>query len=430
MKSLWKDIEMPRFQALEGDRRTDVLIIGGGLFGILTAHFLQKKGIPYILCEKDRICEKSTGNTTAKLTVQHGTVYSRLMESVGVEKTQMYYRANEEALSEYYNLCKCIDCDFEIKDNCIYSTDDRKALENELKALEAVGADAFFKEDLPIPVRAVGGVYVKDQAQLHPLKFLSNLAKDLKVFENTFITRVSGKRAYYPGGTIEAERIVVATHFPFINKYGGYFLKLYQNRSFVVALENAEDVCGMYMDANPDGFSFRNHGDLLLVGGMSHKTGDCKRSFERLSRFARELYPSSVERYAWAAQDCMSLDGIPYIGRYSRISNRLYTATGFNKWGMTSAMAAALIISSELSGEEKDYAQVFSPSRSILKPQLYKNIASSAKNLLTPSKKRCSHMGCALKWNSEEGTWECPCHGSVFSGGGKVIENPSNKRLR
>ena len=430
MRSLWQETEVGHFPSLCGDRKTDVLIVGGGMFGVLTAYFLQKKGISYVLCEKDRICEGTTGHTTAKVTVQHGLIYSRLIREMGREKAEMYLEANEEALSEYIRLGKDINCDLEIKDNCIYSKSDVRILENELRAIESLKRECFFREDVPLPLKTVGAVSMSGQAQLDPMKLISELSRGLNIFENTHIREIKGNAAYYDRGRIEAENIVIATHFPFINRYGAYFLKLYQSRSFVAALEGAPAVDAMYMDESTDGYSFRGSGKRLLVGGAAHKTGQCGLYLERLREFVKTKYPTAREKYVWAAQDCMSLDGVPYIGRYSRLNGRMYTATGFNKWGMTSSMAAAKIIASQILGAEKDYASVFSPMRSILKPQLCVNVASAVKNLAAPTRKRCSHMGCALKWNPEERTWDCPCHGSRFSESGSVLNNPANKELK
>ena len=121
----------------------------------------------------------------------------------------------------------------------------------------------------------------------------------------------------------------------------------------------------------------------------------------------------------------MSLDGIPYIGNYSKNTPNLYVASGFNKWGMTSSMAAAEILCDLAAGRDNEFAELFSPSRSMLKPQLLVNGLEAAGNLLYPSTKRCSHMGCALRWNGQEHTWDCPCHGSRYQEDGTVIDNPA-----
>ncbi|MGN0688908.1 MAG: FAD-dependent oxidoreductase, partial [Oscillospiraceae bacterium] len=231
-------------------------------------------------------------------------------------------------------------------------------------------------------------------------------------------------------GKIRARRVIVTTHFPFINKHGSYYLKLYQHRSYVIALANAQDVNGMYVDESKKGLSFRNHNDLLLLGGGAHRTGKKGGAWKELCEFAARKYPDAVIKYSWATQDCMSLDDIPYVGQYSKNTPDMFTASGFNKWGMTGSMLSAMLLSDMVLGTENDYASVFSPSRSILKPQLFVNGFEATTNLLTPSKKRCPHLGCALKWNANEHSWDCACHGSRFSEDGKVLDNPSNGDLK
>ena len=238
-----------------------------------------------------------------------------------------------------------------------------------------------------------------------------------------------GNIAITDHGTVNANHVIVTTHFPFINTHGSYFLKLYQHRSYVIALDNAQDVEGMYVDECRTGLSFRNHGNLLLLGGGGHRTGHKGGNWNELREFANRVYPKSTQQYRWAAQDCMSLDDIPYIGQYSKRTHHLYVASGFNKWGMTGAMTAALILTDTILGKHNDCADVFDPSRSILKPQLLINSFESTKNLLTISKKRCPHLGCALKWNSAEHSWDCSCHGSRFDKHGKVLDNPANGDL-
>ena len=134
--------------------------------------------------------------------------------------------------------------------------------------------------------------------------------------------------------------------------------------------------------------------------------------------------------YRWATQDCMSLDGVPYIGRYSAKTPNLYVATGFNKWGMTNAMAAASLLTDLVLGRDDPYTDLFSPSRSILRPQLAVNSLEAVANLMTPTKPRCPHLGCALKYNPAEHSRDCPCHGSRFTSDGKLIDNPSTGNIK
>lgn len=431
MKSVWQEAaSLPSFPELERDIRTDVLIIGGGIAGILTAYRLKERGIDCVIAEKGRICSGVTGNTTAKITSQHGAIYAKLLKNIGAENARKYLLANENALKQYEKMSRKIDCDFENKDSFVYSLNDKKKLTDEILALDRIGFTADFVEDIPLPIKTVGAVRFPKQAQFNVLKFLSAVTKDLKIFENTFVKEMVGTNAVTDRGKIFAKKVVAATHFPFINKHGLYSLKLYQHRSYVIALENAGDVSGMYVDENKKGMSFRNYGDLLLLGGGGHRTGKKGGSWNELRAFAKTYYPEAKEKYFWSAQDCMSLDCVPYIGQYSKNTPDFYVATGFNKWGMTSSMAAAEILADLIMDRKNDFADVFSPSRSMLKLQLPVNGFESVIGLLTPSKKRCPHLGCALKWNEAEHSWDCPCHGSRFSEDGKVLDNPANGNLR
>lgn len=436
MKSIWQnEIALPEFPTLEEDKKIDVLIIGGGIAGILTAYFLQQKGISYILAEKNKICSGTTGHTTAKITLQHGLIYDNLLSTVGMEKTKQYLQANQQALKQYEKLCEKFECDFEKKANYVYSIDNRKKLEREMDALGKLGYPAKLCDTVDLPINTVGAVCCPEQAQFHPLKLISNIAKNLNIYEHTFIHEMVGNTAVTSKGKIMADKVIVATHFPFINKHGSYFLKMYQHRSYVLALNSMENskemqVNGMYVSEDKKGLSFRNYKDMLLLGGGGHRTGKTGGNWEVLRKFAREHYTDAQEVLAWAAQDCMSLDKVPYIGRYSAHTHELYVATGFNKWGMTGSMVAAELLCDYAAGHENDYSNVFSPSRSMLKPQLFANVFESAANMMIPTMKRCPHLGCALKWNRAEHTWDCACHGSRFAEDGRVLDNPANGNMR
>ena len=429
MESMWKT-ELPRFQNLCGDKKTQVLIIGGGMAGILCAYMLHRAGVPYILLEQNRICSGVTGRTTAKITSQHGAVYHKLLKQFGQEGVAQYYRANQEAVETYRSLCARFDCDFEEKDSFLYATDDRKLLEQEMAALETIGADARFVQQTDLTFSVAGAIRLPDQAQFHPLKFVKAIVKDLNIRENSPVKSFDGRCYFTDRGTITAEKTIVATHFPMFNKHGLFPVKLYQHRSYVLGLKNAGNVNGMYMDVEKTGLSFRNAGETLLIGGGAHRTGKKGSGWEAGERFAREYYPQAQTQYRWATQDCMSLDGVPYVGQYSPGTPELFVATGFNKWGMTSSLVAAEILCDLVQGKENSYALLFDPSRSMLRPQLAVNGLEAAVNLLTPTAPRCPHLGCALKWNRQEHSWDCPCHGSRFDREGKVLNNPATGDLK
>ena len=431
LNAVWADhSRLPDFESLDHDIRTDVLIIGGGLAGILCARGLAEDGVDYTLIEADRICHGVSRNTTAKITSQHGLIYDKLIGEFGVDTARRYYDANEAALGEYRRLAQSIPCDFETKDNYIYSRGSAEKLEKELAALERMDVRAEFAEKLPLPFPVAGAVRFRNQAQFHPLKFAAGIAKGLNIYEHTAARAFEGNRVVTDRGTIRAEKIIVTTHFPILNKHGSYFLKMYQDRSYVLALEKGPQIDGMYLDEAEGGLSFRNYGSQLLLGGGGHRTGKQGRGWSDLEAFAAENYPGTKESCRWAAQDCMTLDGIPCIGQYSKRTPDLYVATGFNKWGMTSSMVSALILRDLVQGKENAYAPAFSPSRTMLRPQLFANGLEAVANLLTLSKPRCPHMGCALKWNPWEHSWDCACHGSRFTETGKLLDNPATGDLK
>lgn len=430
-RSLWEQTSgRPEFSPLQQDIKTDVLIIGGGLAGLLCAYMLQQSGVDYVLAEERRICSGVTGNTTAKITVQHGLIYDKLIRTLGFEAAQMYLHANQLALESYRKICPDLDCGFTQADSFVYSLDRPEKLDREMDALRRFGVSAQLEQSLPLPVAAAGAVRVSNQALFHPLRFAYGIARGLRIFENTRVLALTPQCAITQSGRIQAKKMIVATHFPFLNKHGSYFLKLYQHRSYVLALQNVPGIQGMYVDENDAGLSFRPHDDLLLLGGQGHRTGKKGGGWTALHAFAQTHYPGAQIAAQWATQDCMTLDSIPYIGPYSKRTPNLYVTTGFNKWGMTSAMAGAILLRDMVLDRTPDWAGVFSPSRSMLHPQLAVNAGESALSFLSPTVPRCPHMGCALKYNPQERSWDCPCHGSRFTENGKRIDNPSVDNLQ
>jgi len=425
MESVWeKTASKPRFDALSGNKKTDVLIIGGGIAGILCAYKLKNAGVDYMLVEATEICGGITKNTTAKITMQHGAIYDKMIKRFGGDKARLYAEAQSKAIQEYAQFCENIDCDFETRDNYVYSLNDRKKIEKEVAALNRIGK-AEFSDAKELPFSVAGAVCVKDQAQFHPLKFLYTITKNLPIYEHTKVTEVMPNKAKTNHGEITYKKLIIATHFPMLNKHGLYSLKLYQHRSYVIALKGAQNVNGMYVDESDTGLSFRSYGDLLLLGSGGHRTGKKGGCWQELENFARKNYKNAEIVGKWATQDCMTLDDIPYIGQYAKSTPDVFVATGFNKWGMTNAMVAAELLCDLVQGKNNPYAAVFDPSRTVLRPQLAVNAFESTVGILTPTAPRCPHLGCALKYNRAEHTWDCPCHGSRFTEDGQLIDNPA-----
>lgn len=476
MKSLWSEsCKFRKREALNKDIKTDVLVIGAGIAGILTAYMLKQKGREVVVIDAAEIASGNTKNTTAKITSQHDLIYSKLITEFGEEKARQYAKANELAIKKYKEIIedRRIECDFEEKPSYVYSLNEVDVLKEEAEAAKKLGIDAEFVQKANLPFKINGALKFNNQAQFNPLKFLKDISNELVIYENTRALEIKENLVVTSGGNITAKNIVVATHYPLMNAPGYYFMKMHQERSYVLALENKSEIDGMYIDLNKEGYSFRTYNNLLLLGGISHRTGENEEggSYDELRKVAKRLYPKAKEKYHWSAQDCMTIDGIPYIGRYSSETPNIYVATGFNKWGMTSSMVSAMIISDMILEKENDFSEIFSPRRfdlSLSINNIANDLLETAKNFITqkvyiPSSEiehiknghggiveyngekvgvyknkegkeffvstKCTHLGCQLSWNADELTWDCPCHGSRFDYKGRLIGSPATKDL-
>ncbi len=425
--SIWLDgLDVNNFPALDGDKKCHTLVIGGGIAGILTAYFLKKAGVDTILVEGNKIGMGITRNTTAQISAQYENTYIDIMES-SLDKAKLFLNSNLWAVEKYRELSKLFPCDFEDKDSFVYSVNDLALIEKEAEAATKLGYRTESVKSLPLPMKIAGAYKFPNQAQFNPLKFISEISKELTIYENTFVKEIRKNVALTNSGNITAEKIIIASHFPFINRSGFYFVKMYQQRSYVIAIENAPDLNGIYVEDIKYGKYFRNYKNYLLIGGGDHRTGKCGGNFEEIRKFAKQYYPDSEEKYFWANQDCITLDGMPYIGQYSKCLPNVYVTTGFNESGMTSAMVGARVLTEMITEKPSEYAEIYAPCRPVINKQLFVNLGETLKNLFTFTDKRCSHLGCALKWNKVEHTWDCSCHGSRFDKDGILIDNPAMK---
>ena len=446
MESIWMaETKIRRRNHLPEDLEAEAVVIGAGLAGVLTAYYLQKAGIQTVVLEADRIGSGQTKNTTAKITSQHNLIYDRLIRTLGSRMAFAYAWANEKAIEEYEKLIseKKISCDFIRCPAYLYSKENETLLRQETEAAVSIGIEASFEKDSELPFRVAGVTKFENQARFDPLKFLSAIAEEVTVYEQTRVLKVDGNRVETDRGCVMARHIIFAAHYPFVNVPGYYFARMYQERSYVVALEGAGLPEGMYLGIDQDGLSFRSQGELLLLGGGSHRTGVNRQGgqYERLRTQARIFYSGSREVACWSAQDCMTLDGIPYIGRFSSRRPDWYVASGFGKWGMTASMAGAHILTAMITGQKCPEAAVFSPQRHFTARAAWKlavNGAYTAKGLakhLLPAKRNgiipnCPHLGCRLEWNPDEETYDCPCHGSRFDREGRLIDGPAQTDCR
>lgn len=476
MGSLWEcTANISPQQELTKDIQTDVVVIGGGMAGILTAYLLQESGVHAVVLEAETVACGQTKNTTAKITSQHGLIYNRLISQFGRERALQYAQANQEAIAQYERIIKenGISCDFTRLPAFVYSTAEPKPLLKELKAATELGLPTGFVDAASLPFPITGAVRFDGQAQFHPLLFLKEMVKRVTVYEHARARSVEGGMVRTDTFEVGANHVIFACHYPFINTPGYYFMRMHQERSYVLAIENAEVLDGMYIGEAEGSISLRNHGSLLLFGGAGHRTGENSAGgrYAELVRTAKTYYPGAREVYRWSAQDCITHDGVPYIGQYSKDTPNWYVATGFMKWGMSTSMVAAMLLRDAITGKENSNAGIFSPQRAMplsAVPPLFSDGGQAVKGLLreklsparaaidalpnghggiveTDGEKagvykdddgnvfvvdtRCPHMGCQLEWNPDERSWDCPCHGSRFDYTGRLLNGPAQESV-
>ena len=455
--------------------KPDVIVIGGGLAGILTAFLLQEQGKNVIVLEADTVGSGQTGHTTAKVTSQHGLIYEKLIQTVGEKQAGQYFAANQGAIDCYRDTITSyqIECGWKMAPAYLYDTEDDRRIRREVEAAKRLGIQASFTTETELPFPVKGAICFRNQASFHPLKFLYGIAGKVSVYEQTPVIAVEENRVRIRQGAenfwLETKAVVFATHYPFLNRPGYYFTRMHQERSYALALKNAGSLEGLYLGVDTRGLSLRSHEDYIILAGGNHRTGDHKTGgqYEGLTRAAKQFWPECSVEARWSAQDCMTLDGIPYIGPYSNARPDWYVATGFQKWGMTGSMVAARMITDQIMKRDNPWQAVFSPKRKNIKAAaktFFTNSGIAARNLCKEKfwypketaeqlpvghggvvewneKKlgvykdeqgevfcvlaKCPHMGCQLEWNPDEKSWDCPCHGSRFDYHGNLIDNPA-----
>ena len=386
MNSLWltENKNDSRFESLSKNINTDVCIIGAGIFGMTCGYYLSKAGLNVTILEKDEIGHKTTGHTTAKITSQHGLFYTYLVETYGEGFAKDYFFANQEAIENIKNIIddENIICDFERQSNFVYTTNPNEIpqIKKEVNVLNALGFPANFVTKTGLPFDVAGAVQFKNQAQFNPIKYLNGLTKCIsknngEIFTNTTVTDVKkiGDNFYIftPNNVVTSKYVILASHYPFVNFPGIYFFKMYQASSYVIGVDVKKTLNnGMYITASDPTFSFRtanyNGKKILLLGGCGHKTGTpapYEDTYGILENYAKQLYPNCEILFRWDTRDCITLDKIPYIGRFSNVMDNIYVGTGFNKWGMTSSNVAANIVCDMILGKENKYAYVFDSTR-------------------------------------------------------------------
>ncbi len=470
----------------------DAAVIGGGIAGLTTALLLKRAGLRMALIEARRIASGATGYTTAKITSLHGLTYARLLKEQGEDRAGQYAQASQAAVEQIASFVAedGIDCSFERLPALTYTEDpDRVSdIDAEVEAARKLGLPATLTTttDLPYEVRAA--ILFENQAQFHPRRYALGLAELIegngsRVFEETRALEIDLEKGRSvvrtEHGDLTADHVVQATHLPFHDP-AALFAKAAPSRSYCLAVQIEGPVPqAMYLSADNPVRSLRPHRegntDFLLVGGEGHKVGQgdfTTTRYAKLEAWVRDRFNVRSVDFRWSAQDYMPADDVPYIGRLSPRSERLYVATGFKKWGMTSGTAAGMILRDLIVKQPNRWIDVFDARRLDLGPsasKLIKENANVAKHFLSDRlsalvapdidslkpgegaiaragrekvaayrevggmmkavSPTCTHMGCVVSFNDAEETWDCPCHGSRFDTDGNVIEGPAVKPL-
>lgn len=502
MTSIWLDrSESFTSDPFEPGSSYDTVVAGAGLTGLVTALLLARSGQNVLVVEARYPGAVTTGNTTAKVTLLQGTFLSHLARQYSQKQVQAYVDANREGQAWLLRYLDEQSVPYQRRDAYTYAASPQgtEKLREEVSAGTTAGLDMEYVRDAGLPFAVHGAVRLADQAQIHPMAVLDTLVSDIRsrggsVVGGVRLQDVTGTgpaTVHTDHGTVTANEVVLATGIPVLDR-GLYFAKLKPSRSYAAALQLQEDQApppGMYISVEQPTHSLRDYEAdgrrLLLVGGHGHHVGRARSEKHHLGSlldWAVQHYPGAVATHTWSAQDYMPTNLMPFFGKFPRGKGHIYFGTGYSKWGMTNAVAAAVGISADILGGNVPWAdtihhRVTSPSGALSAVALNAGVAAKlasgwgqvAAESLRKDKKEpapasapvvpaegegkvyregpkpvavstvagttcklsavCTHLGGILHWNDSELTWDCPLHGSRFSSDGKLLEGPATKDL-
>ncbi len=485
--SVWRDAvpEIESSQVLPATAGT--VVIGAGLTGIATALELTRRGHDVLILEASRVGAGTTGRTTGKASLLQGTRYSDIRRFAGDDALRSYAMATNAAGEWLRTELDEVPDALRMEPAITYATSQSgiRSLSAETDAMRAAGIDFDTRfGEIGLPFLVSRALVIPEQGQLHPLITLAVLAAKARSAGVEIVDgcRVSAADAGSQSvtlntarGAVRADRVIVATGFPAIDR-GGFFATLTPTRQIVGAYTLDGPVPqGMFLSADPVTRSLRpavdDHGrELLLVGGPSFFPGrvaDTRAILQAQDRWTAQNFPSAKRVRWWAAQDYRMANRMPYIGEMPMSNGRMFVATGFAKWGMTTAVAAALALCGQLEGDAPEWARSFAHRHASLRgaAQLARTVGEvagfAAKRWVAPGPEHtergvravvrregvrpiarseidgtvcevsavCTHMGGVVRWNTLERTWDCPLHGSRFAADGRVIEGPAQRDL-
>lgn len=465
------------YPPLRKSTRADVVIVGAGIVGLSTAYALSLAGASVVVLEGLRVGGQVTGRSSAKITSQHSLIYRHLRDTFSIDIAQLYANANRAGVDQIRTWVRelGISCDLEEKDAYAYTCGKSMLadIEQEAEVARLLGFVAEVVERAPLPFQTAGALRFPGEAQFNPTRYLQGLAAAVAqaggtVFEKTRVRNITAGRRWRvttEHGNLDADNVVLATNLPIAGP-GHYDIRTRPRGHIAMAFRVASAIIldGMFVGIDQPTHSIRtgrdDEGPLLIVLGPAFVTGqdgNVAARFRQLDEWARENLPVQQAVWRWFNEDYDSPDRVPYVGRPDKKAKGLYVATGFNGWGISNGTAAGLLISDQIQGRLSPWAKLYDPQRKGPKkynkgddthslvgsvdeiPRGQGGVIKRGKSMLAVSKSKngraravsasCTHAGCIVTWNNADLTWDCPCHGSIFSTEGKVIHGPATKPL-
>ena len=440
--SIWQDnVKIKKYPILLSDEKCDVLIIGGGITGVSVLYHIKNTNFKTILVEQNKIGMGTTSRSTGKLSFLQNDLLDKIRTSVGDNKTKLYLDSQIEAIKLVKDIIKKenISCNLEKVNSVLYTNKDSEI--NELRELNNFLSKCNIKtnDTTSSLVKSKYMFEVSDTYLFHPMKFVSNLIKNLdNIYENTSIKKIIKENDYYLCYTdkvkIKAKYVIIASHYPYFNLPFMFPIKASLEKSYLSTSKYLFDKVSLISYSNPF-ISIRTYQDYLIYLSNSHSINKDTCDKKHFNELLKKLDDLKLKPdYLWSNIDILTNDGLPYIGK---IDNNLLIATGYNTWGLATGVLAGKIISDILLKKENKYIDLFDPKRSNLEQIIggvsntYKSISGYVNGMIhSKNKKTCTHMGCKLIYNEIENTYDCPCHGSRFNKDGEVIIAPANKKLK